>query len=378
MPRSPLPTPLPILGPPTVTLTEAKAYARQRKAERLDEVDEYLEEVASQAKRTGIDPGVVWGQWADETGVGTSPHWINKLNPAGIGVLQSAGAAEHDLGYKWNSGRDAARVHLVHLCAYALGYRRAYQEFIRLDPRWQAVFEAGYAQVNKTVESLAGKWASNPNYAKQIRAHIEAMRNTIVQPHPTPQPAPGGAPLPNNIVWHDSGNFHERTFGQDPVAIVYHFTDDLNLDNIIGHFTNPTSNASAHVVIARDGTIHQFVSSLKAAWTNGDFNRNRTDILWLKDAIARCRPWGQMNLNDFTLNIEHVASRSSGFTEEQIRSSIAISAYWRDRYGLMVNRGHFLRHADINSVTRDYCPGATFPLGRIITELGGDPRILNP
>jgi hypothetical protein len=363
---------LPIVGPPTASLTQAMAYARQRRAERLAEVDAYLAESERLALRVGIDPGVVWAQWADETGVGTSRHWIERLNPAGIGVLQDRSAPVHDLGYRWAGGKEAAAAHVVHLLAYARGYDRRLQPAIRFDPRWQKVFEADYAGRVTTVEGLAGTWATNPNYAGQIRAHLLAIRAAIQTPGPTP-PAPGNAPLPAGIVWHGTGNWHERTFGQPPVALVYHITDDPNLANVIRWFQDPRSNASAHVVIDRDGTIHQFVSSTRAAWTNGDVNRPRRDVPWLNAAVANVRPRGPMNLNDFTLNVEHVARRGEGLTGAQYAATVALSAYWRDRYGLIVDRGHCLRHADINSVDRPYCPGSAFDLARVIRALGGDP-----
>ena len=90
-----LPSTLPILGPPTAGLAQAMAYARQRRAGRLVEVDAYLAESERLALRVGIDPGVVWAQWADETAVGTSRHWVERLNPAGIGVTQDRGAPVH-------------------------------------------------------------------------------------------------------------------------------------------------------------------------------------------------------------------------------------------------------------------------------------------
>ena len=368
--------PMPIVGPPTATLAQALAYARQGRAERLPDVDAYMAEAERLALTVGIDPAVVWGQWATETGVGTSTYWVERLNPAGIGVLQDRGRPVHDLGYRWATGQEAAGAHVVHLLAYARGYDRTLQPCVRLDPRWQKVFEADYAGRVTTVEGLAGTWAADPGYAGKIKAHAAAIRAAVQTPGPTPAP-PGQAPLPEGIVWLGTGNWHERTFGQPPVAIVYHITDDPNLQNVLRWFQDPRSNASAHVVIDRDGTIYQLVSSTRAAWTNGDVNRPRQDIPWLTAAIAKCRDPegtpGPMNLNDFTLNVEHVCVRGQAPTEAQYRATVALSAYWRDRYELTIDRGHCLRHADINSVDRPYCPGMAFDLKRVIVELGGDP-----
>ena len=93
---------------------------------------------------------------------------------------------------------------------------------------------------------------------------------------------------PANIVWVGTNNKHDRR-GQQPVAIVYHVTDDMGFANVSNWFRTPGSDASAHFVIDRDGTPYQFVSTREAAWTNGDYSQWNENIPWLVAAIARCQ-----------------------------------------------------------------------------------------
>ncbi len=180
------------------------------------------------------------------------------------------------------------------------------------------------------------------------------------------------API-TNIIWEGTTNFHDRQ-GQAPISIFYHVTDDLKFSNVKSWFQNPTSQASAHFVVDRDGSKHQFVVSGKAAWTNGDVKSPRTDIKWINEAIRSGR-----NFNDFTLNIECVGKPGNFFPTAQIDSVIEISRYYVASYpGIKLNRGHFCRHADVNSVDRPYCPSNSFPLKEIMQECGADPAILNP
>lgn len=62
------------------------------------------------------------------------------------------------------------------------------------------------------------------------------------------------------------------------------------------------------------------------------------------------------------------------FTPAQVERAVEITRYLLGRYpGIRPDRGHLLRHADINGASRAYCPGPTFPLREIITAVGGDP-----
>jgi hypothetical protein len=366
MPRT---TDAAIKGPPSATLDHARAWARQRNAARLVDVDAYLGETWRLAPRLGYDPALLAAQSSYETEGWTSEIWRTRLNPAQIGVDEAA-----DCGVRFANGIEAARAHFVHLSAFVRGYEQRLQEFIALDPCWQRVFEGGAAGKSRTLSSLVPWWSADPAYPTLVGSHLAGLRDAFQAPSPTPQPSPGGAALPPNIQRAATGNWRERTFGQEPVAIVYHITDDPDRDRAIAWYRNPASRASMHAIVDRDGTIIQLVSSTRAAWANSDVKNPRRDIPWLGDAITKTRAaGGPMNLDDFTLGIAAVGAPAESPTEAQYRSLIALSAYWRDRFGIAPGRGRMLRHSDINSVDRVHCPGAAFDLNRVILALGGDP-----
>jgi len=355
---------------PTIPIANAKAWARQKRAHRLADVDAYLDTLYPFATKYGLDPAVLAAQSSEETDGWTSAWW-NALNPAGIGVTGEAGK-----GLRFQHPEDAAHAHVVHMLIYARPtiLQHVPRAFIALDTNFASPWFAGYAGKAKTVDQLAGKWATDTAYGSLIELHYRGIRDAIVTPQPTPQPTPGGAPLPANIVQIPTGNRNPRTHGQQPVAIIYHIADDMSFGNVRSWFQNPASNASSQVVIDRDGTIYQFVSSTETAWTNNDVKSPRKDIAWLNEAVRQ--NWingGDYSINDFTLSIEHIGTPSDSPTEEQYLSSIALSNYWRDRYHIKPNRAHLMRHGDINSVDRSYCPGPHFDLARIIKALGGDP-----
>ena len=359
---------------PSIPIENAKFYARQRKAKRTADVDTYLETLYREAPKFGLDPAVMAAQASHETGGYTSDDWVYYLNPAGIGHTDQV-----SIGVHFPDADDAAWAHIVHLLIYARPtvLPRIDKSRLALDARFDDAWFAGYAGKAKTTDALAGKWASDGDYGPKVERHYKAIKSAVATPSPTPE-QPGNAPLPGNIVRVETGNYHVRLFGRKPVAIVYHITDDMNFAGTKSWFQNPASRASAHVVIDRDGTIYQFVSSANAAWTNGDYEQGgrivtRKDIPLLNRCVEAVESTGGDNLNDFTLNIEHVGTPSNPPTEAQYVSSIALSKYWRDRYEIYPIRGTMWRHADINSVDRSYCPGPKFDLERIIVALGGDP-----
>lgn len=168
-------------------------------------------------------------------------------------------------------------------------------------------------------------------------------------------------------------NYMSRN-GIVPVALSYHITDDLNLDNVISWFQKVGSDASSHWLIDRDGTKYQFVGSAMAAFTNGKVEKPRRDIPWI-DRHADAWMRGTDNANYYTISIEHVNIPGKAFTDAQIASSIEVSKYYLATYPTIGrDRGHMTRHADYDSVDRPYCPGELFPLGTIITECGGNPN----
>lgn len=356
------------------TLDQALAYVGPGKGQDL------AREAYRLFPESGYSPEVVVAQWSLETGKGTSEHWINRNNPAGIGVTDAG-----DLGYSWATPALAAQAQEVHLSAYVDGYNRGLRRYLGQDPRYLLVLGTDWAGSVKSVADLTGKWATDPEYADKIAVRLESLRHTVPAGGGTSGP-PGSTVNPPPLVWVGTGNYGLRANGQLPLFLVHHITDDMNYDNVQSWFRNPASWASSTFVIKRDGSIMQFVSSLNYAWTNGDFYTDennirgsrvaRRDIPALNNAIDGCisRGW---NLNGYCVSIEYVGTPDNPPTDAQYASGVAIGKYLLSTYPTMSpHRYGQLRHADINPVSRPYCPGPHFDLARIITALGGDPARL--
>lgn len=354
---------------PLAVAEQAKSYVNKANPGGGAKASAYIDEVYRLYNETGYSPEVLVAQWDLETGSGTSTHWVNRNNPGGIGVTDGK-----DFQYSWKTPEAAAQAQSVHLSAYVDGYNRNLRRYLDLDPRYLLVLKTDWAESVKVVDDLTGKWATDPLYGKKIADRLERIRNTVVVTPGQPQPTPGGIDAPP-LVWLGTGNYHNRPLGSKMiVAVTHHITDDMVFDHVHGWFQNPTSQASSHFVVDRDGTIYQFVSTLNASWTNGDYNRPRTDIPALNKAIKEVQTYGY-NLNDYTISIEYVGTPETPPTNAQYESGISIVRYCISRYpSISPNRGGQWRHADINSVSRPYCPGPKFDLERIIRAVGGDPR----
>lgn len=378
----------PISGPQTATVGQAITRVKNTEPQRVTFVVEYIRELWRLGSLYGYNPVVLLAQAYHETGSlnGEGPFesdvWKDYGNPAGIGVTDGPNRS-----LTYTTGTDAARAHLIHMAGYVQGNTGwvADSPFKALDPQWPHLVEHEAFGTIEYVEQLgSGVWATQDSdtYAGSILDYMREIEDSAdpVEPVPEPQPGPTPTPVPQPdgpilppIVWVGSPNYHAR--GMAPIAICYHITDDLNLNNTISWFNNPNSDASANFTIDRDGTIYQHVNSMNAPWTNGDVNKPRLDIGYIQEMRRRGG-----NFNNGTITIEHVGKPSVPPTEAQYASSIALTRYFThpDIYGKTIRkiRGFMIRHADINSVSRPYCPGDDFQLGRIITEAGGDPIVL--
>jgi hypothetical protein len=156
----------PLLAAPRGAAVRALASGLQAGATRPEELRAYIREVYRLAPQVGIDPAIVVAQSAHETGWWQSPAWIDHLNPAGIGITGPDVASP-----SWESGVEAARAHLVHLFLYAAGPippGSPLEPFIPLDPRYEAALSAGRANSASSLKDLAGRWATDPDYAEGV------------------------------------------------------------------------------------------------------------------------------------------------------------------------------------------------------------------
>lgn len=103
-----------------------------------------------------------------------------------------------------------------------------------------------------------------------------------------------------------SPNCDDRPDGITVDTVVLHATVLNTLDEVVSHFSDPTSRVSAHYSIDRDGTIVCHVPEQKRAWHAG---------------ISRM-PDGRTNVNDFSIGVELVNLNDGldPFPERQIDS----------------------------------------------------------
>ena len=105
----------PIIGPATGTLAEALGWLDIKAGAET----EYATELWRLCEVVGMDPAVMFAQAAHETGDFSSAWWQNRRNPAGIGI--TGDPEQNESSQTWETGADAARGHVIHMCAYVFG-----------------------------------------------------------------------------------------------------------------------------------------------------------------------------------------------------------------------------------------------------------------
>lgn len=74
-----------------------------------------------------------------------------------------------------------------------------------------------------------------------------------------------GAP-DEHVTFVKSPNYSN---GMSPIYLMMHYTAGINLSGAVSWFQNPDAQASAHLVIDRDGSIVQMVAFNRRAWHAG-------------------------------------------------------------------------------------------------------------
>jgi N-acetyl-anhydromuramyl-L-alanine amidase AmpD len=132
------------------------------------------------------------------------------------------------------------------------------------------------------------------------------------------------------VTWvRGDGSYTKASRGVHDHAItmiVIHATDGGTLGGNVWWLSGGHSHASAHYVIARDGSIVQLVHLSDVAWHAGNSKVNRHSI-----------------------GIEHVGETydPNGFTAEEYQSSARLVAWLVRRYGIPVDRRHIIGHSQV-------------------------------
>jgi N-acetyl-anhydromuramyl-L-alanine amidase AmpD len=154
-----------------------------------------------------------------------------------------------------------------------------------------------------------------------------------------------------NIDWKPVANYWRGRGGERVRAICLHVAEG-DRAGVLSWFNNPASDASAHFLVNKDGTVWQFVDTDDTAWANGVVNAPDLTLPWLADCLRR----GQ-NPNRLTIAVETERRWREPLTEPQYAALVALLRELLARYGLPADREHVVPHAAIDSVNRANCPG---------------------
>jgi N-acetylmuramoyl-L-alanine amidase len=130
------------------------------------------------------------------------------------------------------------------------------------------------------------------------------------------------------VTWvRGDGSFTKASRGKKQIrTIVIHATDGGSLLGNVWWLSGGHSHASAHYVVARDGSIVQLVHLSDIAWHAGNWR-----------------------VNVHSVGIEHVGDTydPSGFTTAEYASSARLVAWLVRRYGIPVDRKHIIGHSQV-------------------------------
>lgn len=164
------------------------------------------------------------------------------------------------------------------------------------------------------------------------------------------------------VTQHPVANCWTGRGGERVRAICLHVSEGAR-ESVLSWFGNPASDASAHYLVNKDGSVWQFVREGDTAWANGAVNTPDRTIGWLDDCLNR----GQ-NPNRLTVAIETERRWWEPLTAAQYAALVALARAILARYGLSASRETVIPHAAIDSVGRARCPG-NLDWARLLADL---------
>ena len=349
-----------LAAPSRGTTTQAMAYAVSQRAERQVFLSEYFTELYRLCVKYQFDFAILVAQSANETGKWKSAVWKQYGNPAGIGVTGTDTTSGPNLSLVYVNGKEAARAHVVHMFAYVRGkITQATGElfdYVDLDPRYHAVFSAGYDGTITTIEdfNVNGRWAlltKKPPYGDRIVADgLAAWPGLPDQDDPpveiptTPEeptmpnvyrrvPHPPFIDLPvSKPAGGGYGYTQIPTGSRKIVGVMNHETQGRGSGQWYRDFFScpggaRCSDALVDYLITRDGTIYRYNNPRgnRSPWANGG-------PLGLEgDGPAFYARFGASGVNNALISIEHESLNGEDWTDAQIHSSGLLNAYWHDQ-----------------------------------------------
>lgn len=161
----------------------------------------------------------------------------------------------------------------------------------------------------------------------------------------------------------NGNNFWEGRDNHKVVAIVDHIMEGT-MESTVSWFRNPASQVSAHYGVAKNGRVWLFVDPANTAWANGIVQKPDLSIKWLAQAIS-----DKINPNYLTVSIEHEGNTGEPMPEAQFEATLWLHKKLIKEFGIPADSQHIIRHSQIDSVGKPFCPGASFPMARLLKEL---------
>lgn len=124
---------------------------------------------------------------------------------------------------------------------------------------------------------------------------------------------------------------------------------------------------SVHFIVGRDGSVIQVVRLQNGAGGNCCLEANH-DVYW---DIFKSR-YG--NLNRCTISIEHedwTVNNTQTMTSEQIDASFTLVKWLVNKFNIPVS--HIKGHNTLDPISRQHCPGSTYPMEQLMQELNNQP-----
>jgi N-acetylmuramoyl-L-alanine amidase len=171
--------------------------------------------------------------------------------------------------------------------------------------------------------------ASKKIYKKQLKTYIKTLKQM--------EPTSIDSIDPSASLWVATTNFNLRK----PNYVILHHTAQDSIGQTLKTFTLQRTQVSAHYVVAKDGKVYHMLNDYLRAWHAGSSK------------------WGSnTDINSNSIGIEMDNNGSEPFTEEQIKSLLALCQTLKKTYNIPAS--NFIGHADI-APQRKPDPSALFP-----------------
>lgn len=326
-----------VIGLPSPDLTEAEFVAILQKAH--SPAQGAASAVWNYCRRRGVSPAFLLAMFKAESsfglkGTATQTHsWGNTRSPS-FGGVPEMGTVPGRSGVfpvfaNWADGGISTAARFLDHAPY-----HGKTTVAQIIPVWAPKSDLNDPEdyIRAVLASIEG-WVGNAPPAGTGGTTVALSKPPVIA---SPSPNRGGYASPH-----------------EPQLICWHITQGTDS---LGWLQSPQSGASANYLIARDGKTYELVPPTESAWANG--KTCKPDMS--NPIIAQCINQGR-NVNTVSVSIEHEGMSSLGkgssLTTAQIAATVRLTAWLCATFGIAPDRGHIIKHAQVDACDRPNCPG---------------------